>query len=152
MYSYVKELSGPTVLPHTLSIRASELRSKGNLNCKPTGTLKKESRSMETQRRRQLRTVVDRGQLVGDSERREEDCQTQAEECWNLLADNLTSESSRVRALIDQVEAEVTDKVLDDSTHVFLMLEKDAQLRVLKAYYKGLRYALDHHREFVTLH
>jgi hypothetical protein len=66
---------------------------------------------------------------------------------WIEASDGLWSEIARVNALVDKVNAEMNRMVADDSVHALQVIEKNAELRVLHAYYKGLRFAIDRQKE-----
>ena len=59
------------------------------------------------------------------------------------LAQELWDEIARTHTLIDKVSDELAQLVCDDSSEPLQILEKNAESRVLQAYYKGLRYAFD---------
>jgi hypothetical protein len=66
---------------------------------------------------------------------------------WKEWADDVWSEIARVHGLVDKVNAEVSRMVSDETMHALQVLEKNAELRVLQAYYRGLRFAVDRQKE-----
>ena len=61
--------------------------------------------------------------------------------------DEIRNEISRVHALMDMLKCEADRLICDDSMHAIRVLEKNAELRELQAYYKGLRFAIDRQKE-----
>ena len=59
------------------------------------------------------------------------------------LVQEIWDEIARTHTLIDRVSDELTRLVCDDCSEPLEILEKNAESRVLQAYYRGLRYAFD---------
>jgi hypothetical protein len=62
---------------------------------------------------------------------------------WDKLVEEIWDEIARTHTLIDQVSDELSQLVNDDCSEPLQILEKNAESRVLQAYYRGLRYAFD---------
>lgn len=99
---------------------------------------------MDSERRSRLK-VVNRGRRTIQD--RNSSSYTQSSDRWIEWADGLWNEMARVHALVDKVNAEMSRMVADDSMHALQVIEKNAELRVLHAYYKGLRFAIDRQKE-----
>ena len=99
---------------------------------------------MDAERRSRL-TILKRGhrniEIDGSS------FPTRPRDRWVEWADDLWTEIARVHALVDKVDAEIGRMMSDDSMHAIQVLEKNAEVRELQAYYKGLRYAIDRQKE-----
>jgi len=63
---------------------------------------------------------------------------------------NLMHELARAGAAILMVSSEMPDKVPERPADSIRVLENDAALRVLQAYYKGLRFAIDCQKDFAN--
>jgi hypothetical protein len=98
---------------------------------------------MELERRSQLK-IVDRGIADGPIPVAYPLLKKNHAKEW---ADEMWSEIARVHGLIDKVNAELSQLVSDDSMHALKVLEKNTEMRVLQAYYKGLRFAIDRQKE-----
>jgi len=100
---------------------------------------------MDVERRSQLK-ILKRGHRVAED--RSQGVSSQSTKSrWKEWADDLWSEIARVHALVDKVNAELSQLMSNDSMHALQILEKDSELRVLQAYYKGLRFAIDRQKE-----
>ncbi len=108
------------------------------------GILKGEQ-TMEVERRSRLKVLNRNRRIVED--RIQGFSSQPVTDRWKEWADDLWSEIARVHALVDKVNAEVSQMISDDSMHALQVIEKNAELRVLQAYYKGLRYAIDRQKE-----
>jgi hypothetical protein len=62
---------------------------------------------------------------------------------WDKLVEEIWDEIARTHTLIDKVSDELSRLVCDDCAEPLQILEKNAESRVLQAYYRGLRYAFD---------
>jgi hypothetical protein len=62
---------------------------------------------------------------------------------WDKLVQEIWDEIARTHTLIDKVSDELSRLVCDDCSEPLQILEKNAESRVLQAYYRGLRYAFD---------
>lgn len=100
---------------------------------------------MEVERRSRLKVLNRNRRIVED--RTQAFSSQPVTDRWREWADDLWSEIARVHALVDKVNAEVGQMISDDSMHALQVIEKNAELRVLQAYYKGLRYAIDRQKE-----
>jgi hypothetical protein len=99
---------------------------------------------MDTERRSRLK-ILNRGRRP--QERNHNFSSQPTNDRWKEWADDVWSEIARVHVLVDKVNAEVSCMLSDDSMHALQVLEKNAELRVLQAYYKGLRFAVDRQKE-----
>jgi hypothetical protein len=59
------------------------------------------------------------------------------------LVQEVWDEIARTHTKIDRVSDELSRLVCDDCSEPLEILEKNAESRVLQAYYRGLRYAFD---------
>ena len=59
------------------------------------------------------------------------------------LVQQIWDEIARTHTMIDKVSDELSRLVCDDCSEPLEILEKNAESRVLQAYYRGLRYAFD---------
>ena len=59
------------------------------------------------------------------------------------LLQEIWEEIARTHTMIDRISDELSRLVCDDCSEPLEILEKNAESRVLQAYYKGLRYAFD---------
>lgn len=59
------------------------------------------------------------------------------------LVQEIWDEIARTHTMIDRISDELSRLVCDDCSEPLEILEKNAESRVLQAYYRGLRYAFD---------
>ena len=100
---------------------------------------------MDVDRRARLK-VLNRSRRTAEDRSQSHEPRSSADR-WTEWADGLWNEIARVHALVDKVNAEMSRMVADDSMHALQVIEKNAELRVLHAYYRGLRFAIDRQKE-----
>jgi len=105
---------------------------------------------MDTEQHRHLKIVGRGDELPENSRARNPAGRSKSQESWKNWADKMWSEVARVHSLMDQVSSEMPDKVLERPADSIRVLENDAALRVLQAYYKGLRFAIDCQKDFAN--
>jgi hypothetical protein len=71
-----------------------------------------------------------------------------SDEDWKKWSEKMWSEVARVHTLMDQVSAGIPSTPLEQPADSIRALETDAAMRVLQAYYKGLRFAIDCQKSF----
>ena len=104
---------------------------------------------MEIERRTGLK-IVDRSHNSVEFNRKKRHTRSALEHPHNW-EDEIRNEISRVHALMDMLKCEADRLICDDSMHAIRVLEKNAELRELQAYYKGLRFAIDRQKECARL-
>jgi len=99
---------------------------------------------MDVEQRRQLRIVSRGGKLPENGPReRTGTALSNHREQW---VTRMWGEVERVHSLMDQVNT----GMLQQSTDPTKDLRRDIELRILQAYYKGLRFAIDCRKDFAN--
>lgn len=104
---------------------------------------------MEMQRRNQLRIVNGDDDKLRKRPARVDSLDSKKDD-RTRWSDEMLSEISRVHALVDMVNGELSRMFSDDSMHALKVIEKNTELRELQAYYKGLRFAVDLQKEIAA--
>jgi hypothetical protein len=105
---------------------------------------------MDSEQHRHLKIVGRGAELPENGRKRNPAGQSRSGESWKSWADKMWSEVARVHSLMDKVSAEMPDRASEQPADSIRVLETDAALRVLQAYYKGLRFAIDSQKDFAN--
>jgi hypothetical protein len=108
----------------------------------------KEANMME--RPRHLKIVSRGNELPENGRTRIRPGPSISEEPWKIWASRMWSEVARVHTLMDQVSSGMPELILDPSADSDHSHPRDAELRTLQAYYRGLRFAIDCHSDVAS--
>jgi hypothetical protein len=108
--------------------------------------------TMDTEQRRHLRIVSRGGKLPQNSRARFPTGQSMPEDGDNRdnWVTRMWREVERVHSLMDQVNSGMLDMLLEQSDDRGPSPTREAELRILQAYYKGLRFAIECHRNYAS--
>jgi len=105
---------------------------------------------MDLEQRRQLKIVSRGGKLPENGPSREQTRNSRSGEDVESWSARMWGEVERVHSLMDQVSTGMLDMLLQQSTDPQRDLPREVELRILQAYYRGLRFAIDCRKELAN--
>ena len=106
--------------------------------------------TMNVEQRRNFRIVRRGGQLPESSKMRDQSGKSLSAEDVADWSIRMWGEVERVHSLMDQVSAGMLDVLLQQSNDPARNLPREIELRILQAYYRGLRFAIDCQKDFAS--
>jgi len=106
--------------------------------------------TMEMEQRRQLRIVSRGGKLPESGQPRDQTRKSLSGQDVENWSSRMWGEVERVHSLMDQVSTGMLDMLLQHSPDQARDFPREIELRILQAYYKGLRFAIDCQKDFAN--